>query len=95
MIELYHSCIDAILSLCLVLMPRLPSFLARKSLFVRLAVNSQNSEVVVRHDIIPVLDWELDMHVPINELLSSAARARSRRSERPPLLSSTNQRPDK
>ena len=71
----------AILSLCLVLMPSLPSFLARKSLFVRLGVNSQNSEVLVQHDIIPVLDWELDMHIPLDELLSSVARARRRRSD--------------
>jgi hypothetical protein len=80
-IELYHSCIDAILTLCLGLMPRLPSFLARKPLVVHLGVNSQNSEVLVRHDIIPVLEWELGMHVPLDELLSSIARARSRRGD--------------
>lgn len=62
-------------------MPRLPSFLARKPLVVRLGVNSQNSEVLVRHDIIPVLEWELGMHVPLDELLSSIARARSRRGD--------------
>jgi len=62
-------------------MPRLPSFLARKPLVVHLGVNSQNSEVLVRHDIIPVLEWELGMHVPLDELLSSIARARSRRGD--------------
>ena len=35
----------------------------------------------LRHDIIPVLEWELGMHVPLDELLSSIARARSRRGD--------------
>ena len=75
-IEMHHSCIDAILSLWLVLMPRLPSSFARKPLVVCLGVNSQHSEVLVQHDIVPILDWKLDVHISLDDFLISVARTR-------------------